>query len=89
MLIQISNASVDKFDFSVKSSPLASAISFVGADPLVGNSQSSARIDTSGSATVLQIDVDGDGQMTSADMQVQLIGFEWRPAQSKLCRSVR
>ena len=34
-----------KFDFSAMSSSLASAICFVGADPLAGNSQSSARID--------------------------------------------
>jgi Ca2+-binding RTX toxin-like protein len=50
----------------------ASAIHFVGTAGFDGGAQSEAHLVTNGGQTLLQIDVNGDGQITSADMEIQL-----------------
>jgi Ca2+-binding RTX toxin-like protein len=50
----------------------ASAIHFVGTAGFDGGGQSEAHLVVNGPLTTLQIDVNGDGQMTSADVEIQL-----------------
>ena len=40
-----------------------------------GGEHSSAHLAVNGGQTTLQIDVNGDGQITSADMEIQLVNL--------------
>src|SRR5438445_11369183 len=51
---------------------LVTAINFIDSNPFTNTGVSQARIDTSGPQPMLQIDVDGDGQMTVNDMIIEL-----------------
>ncbi len=53
----------------------ASAIHFVDTAGFDGNGQSEAHLVVNGGQTTLQIDVNGDGQITSVDMEIQLINL--------------
>ncbi|MEZ0054835.1 VCBS repeat-containing protein [Bradyrhizobium elkanii] len=56
---------------------LTGAISFVGTSGFDGTPaahQSEARLDLTGGQTTLQIDVDGDGQLTANDIEIHLTG---------------
>lgn len=63
------DASTDNFQFEGMND-FASAIVFVGEDAFTGGT-SQARL----SGSTLQIDVDGDGNMTSADVEIQLVAL--------------
>ena len=51
------------------------AIHFVGTAGFDGGGQSEAHLVTNGGQTVLQIDVNGDGLITSADMEINLVNL--------------
>ncbi len=61
-----------KFDGMMGANGFASAVHFVGTAGFDGGGLSEANLVNVGGVTVLQIDVDGDGQMTSHDMAIQL-----------------
>jgi hypothetical protein len=65
------NAANDAFVFDAAVG-LHGMISFIDSDEFAGNGVSQARLDTSGMQPMLQIDVDGDGQMTANDMLIEL-----------------
>ncbi|MBR0830454.1 VCBS domain-containing protein [Bradyrhizobium manausense] len=49
-----------------------SSVNFVDSDPFTSTGQSQARLDNSGGQTMLQIDVNGDGNMDGSDIQIHL-----------------
>ena len=52
------------------------SIQYVGTNGFAGNNQASAHIEHFGAGNdLLQIDIDGDGQMTAADMQISLTDY--------------
>ena len=50
----------------------ASSISFIDSSAFHGGGVSEARLDVFGGVTTLQIDVNGDGQMSANDMSIEL-----------------
>ncbi len=69
------DAANDSFEFSGMSGSFASAITYVDTAPFDGGGHSEAHLANIGGQTVLQIDVNGDGVMTSADMEIQLVNL--------------
>ncbi|MBR0717279.1 VCBS domain-containing protein [Bradyrhizobium liaoningense] len=48
------------------------SVNFVDSDPFTSTGQSQARLDNSGGQTMLQIDVNGDGNMDASDIEIHL-----------------